>query len=177
MNPDLLTRMRDIHELHMDSVSWWPPAIGWWLLAAGLLALLVLLWWGVRNLRDYPPGTWHRDARNQLIALKKLSRQLSPEQSLRELSELLRRIAVTRLGREQAAGLNAEAWLAWLQQQDPEQFSWREKARILITVPYAPPGHSDVSQDQVTLLIDAALNWAKYDRRNKSAHMIEVTES
>ncbi|WP_293815084.1 DUF4381 family protein, partial [Thiolapillus sp.] len=29
--------MRDIHELKMDQVSWWPPAIGWWLLAAAVL--------------------------------------------------------------------------------------------------------------------------------------------
>lgn len=165
MNPDLLARMRDIHELAMDSAPWWPPAIGWWLLAAVLLGLAILLWWGFRNLRAYPPGTWHRDARNQLLALKKLSRQLSPEQTLRELSELLRRIAVTRLGREQAAGLNGESWLAWLQQQDPEQFPWEEEARVLITVPYAPPGHASVNQDQVIQLINAALNWAKYDRR------------
>lgn len=177
MNPDLLARMRDIHELHMDSAPWWPPAIGWWLLALALLGLLLLLWWGVRNLRSYPPGTWHRDARNQLIALKKISRQLRPEQSLRELSELLRRIAVTRLGREQAAGLNGKAWLSWLQQQDPEQFSWQDKAQILITVPYAPPGHSTINQDQVTLLINAALNWAKYDRNPKSSRINKVLDS
>ena len=168
MNPDLLARMRDIHELQMDSISWWPPAIGWWLLAVALAGLLVAAWWGIRNLLAYPPGTWHRDARNQLLALKKLSRQLSAEQSLRELSELLRRIAVTRLGREQAAGLNGEDWLAWLQQQDPQQFSWQEQARVLITVPYAPPGYTSVSQDQVILLIDAALNWARYDRKLSS---------
>jgi len=168
VNPDLLARMRDIHELDMDKVSWWPPAIGWWLLAMAVTGLLFLLWWGFRNLRAYPPGTWHRDARNQLLALKKLSRQLSPEQSLRELSELLRRIAVTRIGREQAAGLNGEDWLAWLQQQDPAQFSWQEKARILITVPYAPPGHVTVSQDQVIALINAALHWARYDRKLQS---------
>ena len=168
MNPDLLARMRDIHELKMDQVSWWPPAIGWWLLAAAVLGLLVLLWWGFRNLRAYPPGTWHRDARNQLLALKKLSRQLTPEQSLRELSELLRRIAVTRLGREQAAGLTGEDWLAWLQQQDPASFAWQEKATVLITVPYAPPGYASVSQEQVIKLINTALNWARYDRKARS---------
>jgi len=138
------------------------------LLAAIALGFLVLLWWGFRNLRAYPPGTWHRDARTQLLALKKLSRQLTPEQSLRELSELLRRIAVTRLGREQAAGLSGDDWLAWLQQQDPAQFAWQKKATVLITVPYAPPGYTSVNQDQVILLINAALNWARYDRKTRS---------
>ena len=168
MNSDLLARMRDIHEPGMNSVSWWPPALGWWLLAIGLSGLLALLWWAIRNLRAYPPGTWHRDARNQLLALKKLSRQLSPEQSLRELSELLRRIAVTRLGREQAAGLNGQDWLAWLQRQDPRQFPWEQEAQVLITVPYAPPGHVEVEPTRVITLIDAAMIWARYDRKQSS---------
>ena len=167
MNPDLISRMRDIHELNMAQVSWWPPAWGWWLLAAGVIAAVILAWWAIRNLRAYPPGTWHRDARNQLLALKKLSRQLTPEQSMRELSELLRRIAVTRLGREQAAGLSGKEWLQWLQQQDPENFLWEEKAQALITTPYAPPGYSLVSEEQVMLLISSALNWAKYDRKKQ----------
>ncbi len=166
MNPDLLTRMRDIHEL--DPVSWWPPAVGWWL--SGIAALLVLtgMVWLLRNLRAYPPGTWHRDARNQLLALKKLSRTMSPEQSLHELSELLRRIAVTRLGREQAAGLSGEQWLLWLEQNDPRHFAWRQQAQILITAPYAPPGQFQVDQQQVNTLIQAALGWARYQRRQES---------
>jgi hypothetical protein len=167
VNPDLLARMRDIHELNMDQASWWPPAPGWWLLALAAVLLLLLAWWGLRNLFAYPPGTWHRDARNQLIALRKLSRQLTPEQSLRELSELLRRIAITRLGRAQAAGLADRHWLQWLQEQDPRCFPWTEKGHILTRIPYAPPGRFPVSQPQVVELIDAALNWARYDRKLK----------
>jgi len=168
VNPDLLARMRDIHELNMDQASWWPPAAGWWLLALLVILMLFLAWWGLRNLIAYPPGTWHRDARNQLVALRKLSRQLTPEQSLRELSELLRRIAITRLGREQAAGLVDEKWLQWLQDQDPEGFPWKEKGRVLTRIPYAPPGHTPVEQAQVLQLINAALGWARYDRQLKS---------
>lgn len=159
MNGELAARMRDIHEL--DPASWWPPALGWWLVLMTAIALILLLAWGIRSLRRYPPGTWHRDARNQLLALRKLSRQLTPEQALRELSELLRRIAVAQLGREQAAGLVGDSWLRWLEQKDPEHFDWQQEGKALITVPYAPPGQFPVSSEQVLRLIDAALIWAR----------------
>ena len=162
MNPELLARLRDIHDL--DPPGWWPPAIGWWLVAAGMVALGVLLFLLIRSLRRYPPGSWHRDARNQLLALRRLLPQLAPEQAMRELSELMRRIAVARLGREQAAGLTGDDWLAWLEEQDPEGFPWRQEGRALIEVPYAPPGHRPVSRAQVERLIQAALVWARRQR-------------
>ncbi|WP_457675487.1 DUF4381 domain-containing protein [Thiolapillus sp.] len=165
MNPDLLARMRDIHELNMNQASWWPPAPGWWLVGAAVILLLVLLWWGLRNLMAYPPGTWHRDARNQLLALRRLSRQLAPEQGMRELSELMRRIAVTRLGREQAAGLVDEEWLCWLEARDPEGFPWTEQGQPLVKIPYAPPGRYPVTREELLNLIQAALAWARYDRK------------
>ena len=168
MNPDLLARMRDIHEWQMDQASWWPPAPGWWLLAVAGLLLLLLIGWGLRNLIAYPPGTWHRDARNQLLALRRLSRQLAPEQSVRELSELLRRIAVARLGREQAAGLVDDDWLRWLEAQDPGDFPWTDKGKLLVKAPYAPPGQFPVTREDVLNLIQAALAWARYDRKLQS---------
>ncbi len=159
MNDALVARMRDIHEL--PPPSWWPPALGWWLLLLGGLLAAALLWLAIRSLRRYPPGSWHRDARNQLLALRRLSSQLTPEQAVRELSELMRRIAVARAGREAAAGLNGEAWLEWLEQKDPERFPWRREGKALITSAYAPPGKCPVSREQVERLIQAALVWAR----------------
>ena len=59
-----------------------------------------------------------------------------------ELSELLRRIAIARLGRARAAGLSGERWLAWLQEHDPAGFAWTQLGQPLLTLPYAPPGSS-----------------------------------
>ena len=161
-NTDLIARMRDIHDL--DAPSWWPPALGWWLLLLATAAAIALLYLGIRSLLRYPFGSWHRDARNQLLALRRLLPQLTPEQAMRELSELLRRIAVARIGREEAAGLTGEEWLEWLEKQDPEEFPWTREGKALITVPYAPPGHCPVSREQVERLIEAALVWARRQR-------------
>jgi hypothetical protein len=75
-----------------------------------------------------------------------------------ELSELLRRIAIARCGREETAALTDEAWLDWLQSNDSSGFLWREKGRILLVLPYAPPNRNADKAD-LAQLIDAAIHW------------------
>ena len=74
-----------------------------------------------------------------------------------ELSELLRRIAIARLGRAHVAGLSGESWLTWLQQHDPAGFDWPRFGKPLLTLPYAPPGSSQENVEQLLPLIDAAM--------------------
>jgi hypothetical protein len=84
---------------------------------------------------------------------------MAPKEVVSEFSELLRRIAIARLGRRSCAGLADEAWLEWLTEHDPMGFDWKTKGRILLELPYAPPnlqtGYEDLRE-----LIDAALSWA-----------------
>ncbi len=148
--------LRDIRGI--DSAPWWPPAPGWWLLLLGLLLLVLLVVWILRRRRLYPLGRWQQDARRHLLALRKRMRRESAKQVAGELSELLRRIAIARCGREQTAALTGEMWLDWLQSNDSTGFAWRDKGELLLSLPYAPP---DRSADKVILaeLIDAALHW------------------
>lgn len=159
MNPQILSQLRDIQEL--DPVSWWPPATGWWLLMllAVLLITGLILW--LRNLRKYPPGSWNRDAHRQLIQLKKQAHQLSDNEMAGQLSALLRRIAVTRLGRIQAAGLSGDAWLEWLHEQDPQNYDWQQKGDLLLTLPYAPATASSGNNSQLLELLHAAIAWTE----------------
>ena len=75
-----------------------------------------------------------------------------------ELSELLRRIAIVRAGREQAAGLIGDSWLDWLVANDPTGFDWQSRGQLLLDLPYAPPGHY-AEPERLQQLIDAALCW------------------
>jgi hypothetical protein len=84
-----------------------------------------------------------------------------------ELSELLRRIAIARLGRTSAAGLSGADWLSWLKQHDPAGFDWSRFGKPLLTLPYAPPGKNEESVDQLLVLIDAALVWVEKARRGQ----------
>lgn len=167
MNPDMITRLRDIQSL--DAVSWWPLATGWWILALLVIGLLFALASLVRNLRRYPAGSWRRHAWKQLRALKREADRMPAQQIAGELSELLRRIAIARLGRAHAAGLSGERWLAWLQEHDPDGFAWTQLGKPLLTLPYAPPGSSQEGAGQLLLLIDAAYVWVDRDAGRQHA--------
>ncbi|KRT54689.1 DUF4381 domain-containing protein [endosymbiont of Ridgeia piscesae] len=148
--------LRDIHSI--DPAPWWPPGPGWWLLLLGLLLAGLLSWWWWHQRRLYPLGRWQRDARRQLLQLRRKLHSHTGKEVAAELSELLRRIAITRCGRKNTAALSGQRWLLWLQQNDPSGFDWPGQGALLLHLPYAPPGKS-VDQDAIRRLIDAALRW------------------
>ncbi len=163
-------QLRDIHGL--DSVPWWPPAPGWWLLALGIILGLWLTFRIFPHLR--PPVlvglTWRWDAARRLRELRHRVSKQESKQSAAELSELLRRIAMARRGRDACAGLTGKDWLRWLRDNDPRQFDWTAHAGIMLDLPYAPPGSSDTENRQLLALIDAAHNWlAREDGKDSPA--------
>ena len=101
-------QLRDIHGI--QGVPWWPPGPGWWILAAAVLALIFLAWRFRTNIRlRVPPipmftvGRWRWDAARRLRDLRKRVLTQDSKQTASELSELIRRIAMARLGREACA--------------------------------------------------------------------------
>jgi hypothetical protein len=148
--------LRDIRGI--DPVSWWPLAPGWWLLLAAILLLFLLAWWLLRRRRLYPLGRWQQDARRHLVLLKRRIKREPAKPVASDLSELLRRIAIARCGREMTASLTDEAWLDWLQSNDSSGFEWRKKGRLLLELPYAPPHHA-ADKEALGQLIDAAIHW------------------
>jgi hypothetical protein len=157
----LVQELRDIRGL--DAAPWWPIAPGWWLvllalLLAGAVTYLVARWW-----RNRVPGSWQGDARRQFRVLEERLRWADARTVAAELSELLRRVAMARHGRRACAGLVGESWLEWLERHDPEGFAWREEGRVLIELPYAPPGRRAAGAELEPLL-RAARNWVVADR-------------
>ena len=171
MNPGV-EQLRDIQGI--QGVPWWPPGPGWWLLAAAVLVLVVSAWRFRAQIRlRIPPlpvlniGSWRWDAARQLRDLRRRAGTQDSKQTAGELSELLRRIAMARLGRDACAGLTGENWLAWLGGNDPKGFDWPRHGRLLLDVPYAPPGKSNRSGELLSL-IDAAYDWVEVEERKKA---------
>jgi hypothetical protein len=166
VTPESLTnRLHDIQEL--DPVSVWPLATGWWLMLAGVV-LIVLMFIGLRRWRPdwqryLPRYGWSRDAARQLTVLRDQVGRREVKVVADRLSELLRRIAIARCGRDSCAGLHGEPWLAWLADHDPDGFDWRDRGRLLLDLPYAPPGELG-DQPELHDLIDAALAWTTQPR-------------
>jgi hypothetical protein len=158
------TVLRDIHGL--DSIPWWPLASGWWYLAGLLCLLLVSV--GLRYWLFYHAGWlgWRGDARRQLHVLKKSLASEDPHVVAGRLSELLRRIAMVRSGRQQAAGLTGDYWLIWLAEHDNSGFDWVQQGQILLTAPYMPPAMA-LERDELATLIRAATRWIDASRPAK----------
>jgi hypothetical protein len=148
--------LRDIHSL--DAVPWWPLAPGWWYLLALVVGLLLVLAFRQWLIYNGPWMGWRGDARRQLRALKKALPKDDPREVASRLSELLRRIAMARSGRREAAGLTGDVWLHWLVEHDTSGFDWVERGRVLLVAPYMPPA-SAVERAELQALIRAATRW------------------
>lgn len=102
--------LKDIHL--PPAISWWPPAPGWWLLVLLLPLLMAGSYWLYRHLTR---NTALKQASHMLRKLK-LQTGDEPMSRLRELSALLRRVAISRDARQQVANLHGAAWLNFLDQ-------------------------------------------------------------
>ena len=151
-------QLRDIRGL--DPMSWWPVAPGWWFLLAGVLLVALVLYLGLDWWRHRVGADWRGDARRHVQALRERLAWADARALAGELSEVLRRIAMARLGRRSCAGLANKEWLAWLEAHDPKGFAWRSEGQILIQLPYAPPG-TRAPADKLQPLLDAVEEWTQ----------------
>lgn len=110
IDPALLARLAELRDLEVPApAGWWPPAPGWWALAA-LLILLTLL--AARALRAR-----HHKRRYRREALEALRQARARWEADRDglafattTDQLIRRVAIHRLGRERVARLTGEAF-------------------------------------------------------------------
>jgi hypothetical protein len=146
-------QLRDIRGL--DPISWWPLAPGWWLTFILALILAALIAWMIER---RSPNRWRWEARAQLRSFRRRLRREDPRIILEGFSELMRRLAMARHGRDQCAGLVGEAWLQWLAEHDPQRFDWMRRAAWLEALPYAPPGDGP-KPGELSVVLDAAVAW------------------
>lgn len=154
MNPEELP-LRDIHL--PEPVGWWPPASGWWLLAIMLLGAIVFLLVRWRNRR--------RRERALNLALRELDHlqhayQANSKTLLRELSVLLRRVAISRYGRK-VAGFTGRAWVTFLDDKAGKPLFTGQLEPLITESPYRPEKEADTR-----LLAKAIRQWIQLQRRN-----------
>lgn len=164
MNPDALAQLHDIQGL--DDIPWWPIAPGWLLVALAIFLAFGLLLLIFRNIRRFPYGTWQRAAWKEWKALNARLNQYNDREAASAVSELLRRVAIARMGRASAAGLYGADWLDWLQYNDPKHFLWAEKGSVLLELPYSPPTETNEQRALLRQLLKATLPWIDYRSRH-----------
>ena len=106
-----LVNLKDIHL--PPPVSFWPPAPGWWILA--VLLMSSLFFGGVWFFRRYKKRKPKTEALRILKDLQILHQNSQDEvASLRNLSNLLRRTALTFYDNDVVASLQGSSWLEFL---------------------------------------------------------------
>ncbi len=147
---EALSGLKDIHL--PSPVGWWPPAPGWWLLAALGLLVLYAAWraWSKRRRRR----ALRDEALAELAAIRAgyYSSSGDPQRLARELSRLLRRVAISRFPREEVAGLVGDDWLAFLDRTFEGDGFARGPGRILVEAPYRS-GSQELDADALFELV------------------------
>ena len=135
--------LRDIHL--PEPIGWWPPAPGWWLIPLLVTAALTLTFLVRRLIRR---GRLKKRALQRLEQLTTAYRSSGNQAQLaRELSVLLRRLALSINPRTEVAALTGEQWLHYLDRtmdsSDGERSFRQGTGRCLLDAPYRPQDQSD----------------------------------
>lgn len=168
-------QLRDIHL--PEPVSWWPPAPGWWLLA-GLVILVIISALLLRRTyrRRRQLRRMRREIEHELAHIRaQFQQDANPVMLTRQLSELLRRAAISYYPHEHIAGLTGEHWLHFLAQTLTDKSSGltfeSNDARLLLTAPYLQDDAlvtdgADIDMDKLIALCESWLLQAhRADRR------------
>ena len=144
--------LKDIHQ--PEAISWWPPAIGWWLLAVLISLLIAFTVWFYRRLTR---KTAVKTAKKLLLNIKQ-DKTLDELQKLRQLSALIRRVAISVAPRAQAAGLTGQAWLAFLDKSVKGSPFSEGIGQLLELAPYQK---SSPTEAEIAQLISLCEDWLK----------------
>jgi len=139
------TTQLPLKDIHLpQAIGWWPPAIGWWLLVVFIPLLMVFLYWSYKRLTR---KTAINTAKNNLAAIKH-NPALDNYTKLREVSMLIRRVAISVAPRTEVASLTGRQWLAFLDKSVTGAPFSEGCGQLLATAPYrnTPPTELEISQ-------------------------------
>lgn len=157
MNPSELP-IKDIHL--PESVSWWPPAIGWWILAVSIPVTFILLLWLYKRITR---KTAVKAAKRYLATIKQDASR-DDYQKLCDLSVLVRRTAISHFPRSETAGLIGKQWLVFLETPMNDKRFTEGVGQLLLDAPYRKTGMEDL---KIGELIQLCENWLQALSRNK----------
>lgn len=143
--------LRDIHI--PQEISWFPPAIGWWLL---IIFVPIASYFLIMLIQQLLQKTAVKEAKELLKQLQH-NDALTPLEKVVELSELLRRVAVSCDSKTNIAGLTGRAWLDYLDSSLKKDAPFKNGVgRCLADAPYQKELPPDVD---LAALFDLAKMW------------------
>ncbi len=152
MEPAQQLPLRDIHL--PEAISWWPPALGWWLLLVLVPLVIYFVYWLVKSINR---KTAIKTAKKLLLQLKQDNR-LDNAQKLKEISTLIRRVAISTFSRAECADLTGQQWLEFLDRSVKGAPFAQGVGQLLATAPYR---NYSPTEQEITGLINLCESWLK----------------
>lgn len=151
-----LAQLKDIHL--PNPINWWPPAPGWWVVM--IMVALVMSWFSWRSWRWWQAMKPKRQA---LKILEKIEQQSKASTSVSDvcaqISQLLRRVALTYYPVSDVAGLKNDAWIAFLNTHS-KNVNFNAVREHLLVYPY-----TNNVQASLNPLFDRTRTWIKQRRQ------------
>ncbi|MDD5412201.1 MAG: DUF4381 domain-containing protein [Methylobacter sp.] len=144
--------LKDIHL--PEAIGWWPPAIGWWILAVLIPLLIVFFIWFYKSLTR---KTAIKTAKKILAEIKRDTTR-DNDQKLRDLSVLIRRVAISVSPRAETAGLIGREWLAFLDGSVKGSPFSEGIGQLLADAPYRK---TPITEPEILQLISLCEDWLK----------------
>ncbi len=151
----------NLKDIHLpDAINWWPPAIGWWLLAVLTPLFCFFLFWLYKRLTR---KTAIKTAKKLILQIKQ-NTQTDDKQKLAELSQLIRRVAISLSPRAETASLTGQTWLEYLDKSVTGTPFSHGAGKVLATAQYQKPSTTNID---ITSLINVCEDWLKAQKENK----------
>jgi hypothetical protein len=149
------TTQLPLKDIHLpEAIGWWPPAVGWWLLAVLIPLLIVFLYWLYKRLTR---RTAIKTANHNLAVISQ-NPALDNNQKLRELSILIRRVAISVNPRTEVASLTGRQWLAFLDSSVTGAPFSEGSGQLLAEAPYR---NTSPTEQEISQLISLCEDWLK----------------
>lgn len=145
-----------LHDIHLPApLGWWPLASGWYALALGVMLLLVVL--ACIVYRRHRKGRYKRQALQLLSNYETQYQQGGQSQiAAARVSELARRVALVYYPRVDVAGLQGQAWIAFLKQSS-KGLDFDALSEQLLILPY----QANAGRLELTPLFACVRAWIK----------------
>lgn len=152
-----LSGLRGLHLI--NEPSWWPLAYGWWIIL-GVLVLTVIIFWIIKRWWQSRPVIY---AMNQI---KQIQQKSSNDlESLHALSDLMKRVAIFKFGREIISPLTEEKWQNFIIKTVPNLFS-KQQAKLIAFSPYLTELKAPVDRQEIINLVE---QWIRKTLKNKNS--------
>ena len=146
--------------------SWMPQTWGW--LLVGIFVALITMRYLWRCWQGWLSRAYLRQAKAELVAI---SSGLAAQQahSLRQLPELLKRVALCEHSRVVVAGLSGQAWLQFLDRPFGEPRFSKGPGHVLLSLAYADQSTIDsLSEQDLNELLSLCQAWLDLPSRNNA---------